>query len=423
MFEKHTLSNGLDVITAPLKETKVITILIMFGVGSRFENNRIRGISHFLEHMVFKGTKKRPTSFSITKSIDSLGADYNAFTGKDMTAYYIKVKADHLETAIDLLSDMLLHSKFEAAEVKKEKGVIIEEINMYEDTPMMHVEDLFEEELFGNQPLGRNIAGTRDSIIKMKQQDFVDYVRRFYNTGNAVAVFAGAVDEAKVAKVSEKYLSKFRSSQRAEPKKASLRDTKTSLCLDYKKSEQTHLAIGFPALSYTSRDKTVLDIINVIMGGSMSSRLFSVIREKRGMAYYVRTSFSPYSDTGAFVARAGLDNNRVFEAVKLIVREFERITKQPVGKEELKRAKEYSKGHLAIQLEDSENVANFLARQHMYERSIKTLDAKMAEIDVVTIGDIKRVAKQLFRPNKLNLALIGPFKDKQKFDKLLNFSR
>jgi len=419
MFKKHVLKNGLSVITAPLKETKVVTIFVLFGIGSRFESRGIRGLSHFIEHMMFKGTKKRPNASSLIRAIDSMGAVYNAFTAKDMTGYHIKVDKSHATTATEILSDMLQNSLIEAKEVEQEKGVIIEEINMREDTPMIHVEDVFEEDLFGDQPIGWDTAGTRDSIRKMKRQDFVNYIKKFYTTGNAVAVVAGAIDPDEAVAMIGKSFGKLRKTKRSQPVKAKAKLTHRQAHLIYRKSEQSHLALGFPSYPYKHPRRPALKVLNTALGGNMSSRLFSIIREKHGMAYYVRSSTNPYADTGVFLVQAGLDNRRVEKAIALIIKELKKISEKPLGKSELQRAKDFIKGQVAIQLEDQENLADWLARRYLMENKIPTVDDYLAEIDKVTAADVKRVAQETIRQSKMNLTMIGPWQDEKKFlDKL-----
>lgn len=418
MFKKSILPNGLPVIISPLKETRVVTVLVMFGVGSRYENRPIRGLSHFIEHMMFKGTKKRPSAQILTQAIDSLGGVSNAFTSKDMTGYFIKVNAKYLERALEILSDILMHSKFPAAEIQREKGVILEEINMREDNPMIHIEDLFEIVLLGDQPIGWDTAGTRQTIRQMRHRDFLAYVKQHYHSANAVVGIAGAVTPAHGASLAKKYFGSFPAGQKSNACPANLKFSCRDLLLSYRQSEQTHLALGFPAYSYTHPDLMAQEILATILGGNMSSRLFSEVREKHGLAYYIRTLTGQYSDTGVFLVQSGLDTKRVELALRLIMAELQKITKQPVAAAELKRAQEYLKGHLAIQMEDSENLINWQLRQHLLEHGIKTVTQKFAEIDRVTAKDVKRVAKDLIKEDYLNLALIGPFKNKQKFDRL-----
>lgn len=422
MFKKEKLTNGLPVIISPLKETQVVTVLVMFGIGSRYEHSPIRGLSHFIEHMMFKGTTKRPDAQTLTRAIDSLGGVSNAFTSKDATGYYIKVNAKHLERAIEILSDMLLHSKFAAAEINREKGVILEEINMREDNPMIHIEDLFEIVLLGDQPIGWDTAGTRQTIREMQRQDFTAYVKKHYQAGNAVIGLAGAVTPKDGYALVNKYFGKMVAGQPSVPKPVDLKFSRREIHLAYRDSEQTHLGLGFPAYSYTHPDLMAQEVLATILGGNMSSRLFSVVREKHGLAYYIRTLTGQYSDTGVFLIQSGLDTKRVELALKLIMAELRKITRQPVKSEELSRAKEYLKGHLAIQMEDSENLINWQLRQHLMEKKIKTVPEKFQEIDRVTAADVKRVAADLVTESHLNMALIGPFKDKQKFDRLTRFS-
>lgn len=423
MFKKEKLSNGLPVIISPLKETQVVTILVMFGVGSRYETRPIRGLSHFIEHMMFKGTAKRPDAQTLTRAIDSLGGVSNAFTSKDTTGYYIKINAKHLERALEILSDMLLHSKFSTTEINREKGVILEEINMREDNPMIHIEDLFEIVLLGDQPVGWDTAGTRQTIRRMQRKDFIAYVQNHYQAGNAVIGLAGAVKPNEGRALVKKYFEKMPAGRPSVPQPVDLEFSRREIHLAYRNSEQTHLGLGFPAYSYTHPDLMTQEVLATILGGNMSSRLFSVVREKHGLAYYIRTLTGQYSDTGVFLIQSGLDTKRVELALKLIMAELKRITRLSVPAEELSRAKEYLKGRLAIQMEDSGNLINWQLQQHLMEKKIKTVTEKFQEIDRVTAAKVKRVAADLIRENRLNLALIGPFKDKQKFDRLTCFSR
>ncbi len=423
MSKKTILPNGLPVIISPLKETQVVTVLVMFGVGSRYESRNIRGLSHFIEHMMFKGTKKRASAQVLTRAIDSLGGVSNAFTAKDMTAYYIKVNAKHLERALEILADMLRNSKFSAAEITREKGVILEEINMREDNPMIHIEDLFEIVLLGDQPVGWDTAGTRQTIKEMQRRDFVRYVNQHYTSANAVVGIAGAVVPARAHALGKKYFGRLPRGRKLLPPPANLKFCRRTIKLAYRQSEQVHLALGFPAYAYTHPDLMALEIMSIILGGNMSSRLFTEVREKNGLAYYIRTMTGQYTDTGVFLVQSGLDTKRIDLALKLIMAELQKITRQEVTLEELKRAKEYLKGHLAIQMEDSENLINWQLRQQMMEKKIKTVTQKFAEIDQVTLKDVKRVARDIIKEEYLNLALIGPFRDKQKFEKLTRFAK
>jgi predicted Zn-dependent peptidase len=420
MVKKQVLKNGLTLITAPLKETKVVTILVLFGIGSRFETRPIRGLSHFIEHMMFKGTKKRPTAAKLVREIDALGAVFNAFTGKDMTGYYIKVDQSHFPVAVEILSDMLQNSLIDNREMQREKNVIIEEINMREDTPMIHVEDVFEEVLFGDQPIGWDTAGTRDSIKGMRRQDFVSYIKRYYTTGNAVAVITGEVDHERAAKLVTDKFQSLPAKARAHPRKTNLAPTKRKAELIFRQSEQSHLVIGFPAFPYCHPRLSALKVLHTALGGNMSSRLFHIIRDKHGLAYYVRSSINSYSDTGTLVVQAGLDNLRVEKAIQLITKEIKKFTQTAVGTKELKRAKDFLKGQIAIQLEDQENLADWLARRHLFEHKLISVDEYLADIEKVTAGDVKSVAQEIFKVSKMNLTMIGPFNDKAKFLKLLN---
>lgn len=421
MDKKTILPNGLPVIISPLPETKVVTVLVMFGVGSRYESRKIRGLSHFIEHMMFKGTKKRPSAQVLTRAIDSLGGVVNAFTSKDTTAYHIKVNAKHLGRALEILSDIVKNSRLAASEIDREKGVIIEEINMREDNPMIHIEDLFEIVLLGDQPIGWDIAGTRQTIRAMQRRDFVRYVRQHYTSANAVVGIAGAVSPTRAETLVKKCFGALPRGKKLAPVRADLEFSRREIKLVYRKSEQAHLALGFPAYSYTHPDLMALEVLSIILGGNMSSRLFTEVREKNGLAYYIRSMTGQYADTGVFLVQSGLDTKRIDLALQLIMAELQKVTRQEVTPEELRRAKEYLKGHLAIQMEDSENLINWQLRQLLMEKKIKTVTQKFAEIDRVTLKDVKRVAQDIIKEEYLNLALIGPFRDKQKFARLVRF--
>ncbi|EKD49588.1 MAG: Peptidase M16 protein [uncultured bacterium] len=420
MFHKFKLKNSLNVVVAPLKETKVVTILLFFGVGSRYEKQNNLGVSHFIEHMFFKGTKKRPTALKISQSIESLGAEFNAFTGKDFTGYYIKVNSDHLEKATEILSDMILHSKFEEKEINKEKGVIIEEINMFEDNPLIRIDDLFENTLFGNQQLGMYVYGTRESIRGMKREDFISYVNNYYTSGNALLGFAGCVNASLVKKLAGRFFGKLKKGSKKAPRKVDLGKIRNRVSLEYKKSEQTQLAMGFPAYRYTHRDIVALKIMDVIFGGNMSSRLFVKVREKHGLAYQVRSYAGQYQDTGVMMVQAGLDNRKLEKTVGLIMEELRKMRSKNVSQAELKKAKDFMKGRLIVQLEDSENLANWLLRQQLFNGKMMTLEEKFSKIDAVSVGDVKRVAKDVINFKKLNVAVIGPLIDEEKLKKLFN---
>jgi predicted Zn-dependent peptidase len=418
-IRKHLLDNGLRVLIIPEKGAKSATALILVGTGSRYEKWEVNGISHFLEHLFFKGTKKRPTTFEISSLIDSLGAEYNAFTGKEETGYYVKAASEHLETMIDVLSDMLQNSLFQKEEVEREKGVITEEINMYEDTPARKIGDIYESLLFGDHPLGWDIAGRKEIIKSLDRKDFIEYMDEHYTPENMVFIVAGGVDEKKTLELVKKYAGKL-------PKKAGEEfipfkeeQKAPGLRVQFKATDQAHLYLGFRTYSITHPDKYVLDVLATILGGGMSSRMFINVRERKGLAYYIQSSSENYLDAGTLYTRAGVDLNRIDDAIKVILEEYQKISTQKVTPAELKKAKDYTRGKLILELEDSRSVANFVGNQELLERKILTEEEVLRQIDKVTAEDILRVAKDIMVNNKLNLAVIGPFKEEARFSKLL----
>ncbi|OGF20538.1 hypothetical protein A2316_00295 [Candidatus Falkowbacteria bacterium RIFOXYB2_FULL_38_15] len=424
MFQKTTLKNGLRLITANIEGTEAITALVLFKVGSRYETKSENGISHFIEHMMFKGTKKRPNTLALSKDLDRVGAEYNAFTSRDYTGYYVKVDAEKLELALDVLSDMLLNSKFEEGELEKEKGVISEEIRMYEDNPMMFIDDLFEENLFGSDhPLGRSIAGTVKGINGFSRKKMIDYREKYYTPNNTVLVLTGNLKNKKINELTEKYFGE--NGKKAKPVFEKFvypeKNNHPKIKIKNKETEQIQLALGFPAYSYFDPQVYALNLLSVILGGNMSSRLFISIREKRGLCYFIRSYSNVYEDAGNVVIQAGLDKTRIMPAIKAILEELQKVKKFGVKEEELKRAKDCIKGRLILSLEDSSSVADWYAKQELLMKEVLTPEEKLKKIFSVSGDDIKKVANDIFLGEKLNLAIIGPVNEEE-FIKKINLN-
>jgi len=410
MYQKTTLKNGLRIITVPDESSKAVTVLVAVGAGSKYESKNNNGISHFLEHMFFKGTKKRPNALSIAESLDKVGGNYNAFTSKEMTGYYAKVDSSHLDLALGWVSDIFLNSKLETKEINKEKGVIVEEMHMMLDHPMSYVTDLFEELLYGDQPAGWNVIGTEENILKFKRKDFLYYLKNYYSSFNTLVCVSGKFNQKDIlAQVKEQFKSINKTSIfEKENTIESQKDPQTFI--HYKKTDQTHLCLGVRAFDILSERKYALSVLAVILGGNMSSRLFSEIREKRGLAYYVRTSSELYTDSGYLVTQAGIPNDAVQKVIDLIWKEYQLIKKRGVSAAELKKAKDFIKGSLILGLESSDTKASFYTQQELLTNKILTVEEKCAKINKVTRLSINNVAGEIFNPNKLNLALIGPHK-------------
>ena len=418
-FEKVTLKNGLRIILTPLPAVKSVTAIVLCGAGSRYEMHRTNGISHFLEHMFFKGTNRRPTASDISHALDAIGADYNAFTGKETTGYHIKSASKHLPMVLDMLSDMLWNSKFDPLEIEKERGVIIEELNLYEDTPMRRVAEIFEQVLWGDQPLGWDIGGRKEVIRQIKQTDFIDYINARYAPNNMVLSIAGNLNQKPLLKLINKYFGEQKPHKVISFDKVLEDQKKPALRVVYKKTDQAHLCLGFRGIHLTHPNRYIAAVLATILGGGMSSRLFINVREKRGLAYYVRADNETYSDTGAFVASAGVDLKRIEEAIKVILKQFSQISYERVSEKELTKAKEYIKGRVILSWEDSRTVALSYGSDELLEGKVRSLDEELKKVDEVTAGDIQRVAQFLFTNKKLNLAVIGPFKDQSSFAKIL----
>jgi predicted Zn-dependent peptidase len=426
-YTKQILPNGLRILTVPMPSVASVTVLIMVGAGSRYEEKNINGISHFLEHMAFKGTVKRPTQLDIASTIDGIGGEFNAFTSKDHTGYYVKAAAKHLPLQLDVLTDMLLHSKFDPVEIEKERGVIIEEINMYEDTPMRKISDLYENLLYGDTKLGRDIAGRKEVIKSVKREDFMSYLDRFYGPSNTVITVTGAVDtngntSAKVKEMIEELLGgwKNRNVTMADP--IDDKQDGPKLLVRFKDTQQAHLCLGVRSYHLTHPDRYKLAVMTTILGGGMSSRLFMEVREKRGLAYYVRSENEEYREVGNFVTQAGVDVARIEDAVKIMLEQFLKMTKEPVRNEEIVKAKEFLKGRLTLELEDSRSVAGLYATTEVLEDHVRTPKEIFAKLDEVTIEDVQNVAQDIFKEKNLNLAVIGPYKEEERFSKLLTFN-
>ena len=418
-YQKDILANGLRVLSIPMPSLESVTVLIQVRVGSRYEEKNINGISHFLEHMAFKGTEKRPSAQHIASTIDGIGGEFNAFTSKDHTGYYIKAAAKNLPLLMDVLSDMLLYSKFDPVEIEKEKGVIIEEINMYDDTPMHKVPDLYENLLYGDTKLGRDIAGQKDVIRSVKREDFIAYMDRFYGPKNTVVAVSGGIGES-VKELVKKYLGGWKEKKVEEPDRVKDEQRKPGVLVHFKDTQQAHMCIGVRSYPLGHPDRYKLGVMTAILGGGMSSRLFMEVREKRGLAYYVRSQNEQYHDVGNFVTQAGIDTVRIDDAVKVTLGEFVKMKEKEVGDEELKKAKEYLKGRLTLELEDSRSVAGMLGTAELLEEKIRLPKEIMSKIDEVNATDIKKVAGDIFKSETLNLAIIGPYKNKERFKKILS---
>jgi predicted Zn-dependent peptidase len=425
-----TLSNGLPVILVDTNAFPTLTTLLLVGAGSRYENKKNNGVAHFFEHMAFKGSKKYPNSLIISSIIEGLGGVFNAYTSKDNTGYWIKATTDHFETVLDVLSDMILHSLLVDEEIEREKGVIMEEINLYEDTPYRKVGELFETLMYPDNPLGYDITGSKESVGAFTRKTFTDYIGDLYHPDNAVLVIAGGFKHSKLydhgfKKILALIEEKFGMWQRAEHfnfEPVTESQKKPELLLKYKKTEQAHFCLGFRAFSFNDKRKYALSVLATMLGGGMSSRLFTEVRERRGLCYYISSGRELYHDVGNFVTQAGVTNNidKVKESISVILREHKKIVKGDVRNEDLVNAKNLIKGRMLLSMEDSYNIASFLGTKKILQNSIEMPEETIKKIEAVTFENVIDLAQDIFTPEKLNFAIAGPFEKKEDFTEVLN---
>lgn len=420
-----TLKNGMTAIVVPQKGATSMTFMAFCRVGSRYESKDINGASHFIEHLMFKGTKRRPDTLTISKELDRYGAEYNAFTSKDLTAYYVKMDAGKTALAADILNDMLFHSKYDPKELERERGVIVEEINMYEDNPRMHIDDLLEEALFPDSTLGWNIAGPREVIRTVPREKLIAYRDAYYIPERMAVCVAGKI-VPDIWKILEKTFGSVRSPKTRLDKDFERFEAPEKLmenvAYQQKNTEQIQLAMAFHALPLGHKDLAAASLLATILGGTMSSRLFIQVRERRGLCYSVSASHQPLEDIGIFGVMSGLDKTRVDEAVKVIWSELKKTTKELVKPEELKRAKDHVRGKLMLAFEDSATQADWYGKQWIFQKKVETPEERLRKIDKVTAADIRRVAKSIFHPDKMAAAVIGPFDSKDHVKMLFKLS-
>ncbi len=420
MFKKFTLKNGLRIISVPDKKSKAVTVLILVGTGSKYEKKEINGISHLLEHLLFKGTKKKPTPIDIIEPLDRVGGVYNAFTSEEYTGYYAKTSSEYFDLALDTISDIYLNSKLDLKEMKKEKSVIIEEINMYKDHPMSYVQNLWNEVLYGDQPAGWDIAGTKEGVKRISRNQLFNYMKSQYTACNTVVCLAGDIPgETQILNKIKKYFSNIETKEPIK-KLPVIENQKKPECLLYTKdTDQTHFCLGVRGYNLFDSQKYNQEVLAVLLGGMMSSRLFVKIREELGLAYYIRTNSYSDTDTGCLITQTGVDNNKIEKAISAILKEYKKLSQKKISLKELKKAKDNLKGRMALSLETSDAQASFYGLQEILQKKTLTPQEIYDKINRVSVRDISKLSQDIFKPEKLNLAIIGPFKDKSKFQKLL----
>lgn len=430
---KHSLSklkNGLPVLVVPMPGVASVTVLALCNTGSRFEQPREEGVAHFFEHMVFKGTESYPTAQVLATAIDSIGADFNAFTSKEYTGYYVKASSVHAGLAIDVVSDMLLRPLLRQEDIDREKGVIIEEINMYEDMPMRQVENIFERMVFEGSALAHDILGSKETVSSLKTENFKRFLKQWYGLGNMILILAGDPAVVESAETKKQILEAF--SKETDVRATGKFDVTAKLSkkgpwsphrlkIVYKKTEQAHLILGWPSIARSDEKKNTLTLANIILGGNMSSRLFSEVREKRGLCYYVRSSADYFHDTGVFGASAGVAPSRIFEAIEVIKEEFTDVAsgKRPFTQEELDAAKEYIVGSMTLSFEDSQSVAQYYGLRQLLNNKVEDPDKVIAKLRAITLEEVNGLVKEIVQSGGLRLAVIGPYKSDTQFKKFL----
>lgn len=421
-YKKTVLKNGLTVVEVPSQDAESVVVNMMVKTGSRHELPKEHGISHFLEHFLFKGTQKYPTALAINEIVDGLGGEMNAFTSKETTQYFIKAASQHFELIFKILTDMLLHPLLDADELEKEKGVIVEEMNMYKDMPQAHVGDILENTMWPKTSLGAEIIGTKKTVTAFTVKMFKDYLARFYQPSNIIIGIGGKYNEKQLHSLLKELWEPVKNKK--VPKTQKVKDSQKTIRLagQNKPTEQSHVNIGFKSYPHRHKNYSALLVLSAILGGGMSGRLFMEVREKRGLAYYVRCGPGQYIDTGYFVISAGVQVDKIEEALSVISTELSRSKSEPVGEEELLKAKNYLKGRAVLGLEDNQSRLDWFLDQIAFKEKVNTPQEAFKLVDMVTAGDVVRVAKEILQTGKLSFAVVGPYSDPKKFSKFLKIN-
>ena len=418
MHQKTTLDNGLRVITVTMPHTHSVSICIFIGTGSRYEAEAEAGVSHFIEHLLFKGTPKRKTARAISEAIEGVGGILNWGTGKEATLYWCKVARAHFELALDVLADMLLHAKFDPQDIEKERQVIIEEINMSKDSPAQRVDMLIDGLLWPKHSLGRDIAGSKESVAAITRDTMLDYRQGQYLANNTVVAIAGNVQHQQMVTTVRKVLGNWTNQREHSGYSAYKEQPAQQLHIETKDTEQVHLCLALPGLSLFHPRRFTLDLLNVILGGGMGSRLFTEIRDKLGLAYSIHSYVEHFLDSGSVTVSAGVESKNLSTAIKAILEQLS-LLREIVPESELSKAKEMSKGRLLLSMEDSRNVAGWIGGQEIRTERILSVDQVVSIIDAITADELKQLAQELLVDNRLRLAVVGPVAEDKPLEELL----
>ena len=418
MYQKTTLDNGLRIITATMPHTQAVCVSFFIGVGSRYETETQAGISHFIEHLLFKGTPKRPTAKAISEAVEGTGGILNGGTDKELTVYWCKVAQSHLTLALDVLADMLLHSSFDPQEIEKERRVIIEEINMSKDSPAQQVHMLIDELLWPNHPLGRDIAGSKKSVTCITRDMMLDYLTNQYLPGNTVVAIAGNIQHQEVITAINQTLGDWTTRRSQSGYIACREQIAQRLIIETRDTEQVHLCLALPGLSLLHPKRFALDLLNIILGEGMSSRLFTEIRDRLGLAYSIHSYVDHLFDSGSVIIYAGVEPKNLKAVIDAILEQLHRLT-EIVPESELSKAKELSKGRLLLRMEDSRNVAGWMGGQEILTKRILSINQVESIIDAITAEELKQIAQELIVASQLRLAVVGPITGDEPLEELL----
>jgi predicted Zn-dependent peptidase len=401
-----------------MPQAQSVSCFVMLAAGSRYETAETNGIAHFAEHMFFKGTDRRPTAREIAGEVDAIGGEFNAFTSKEYTGYYVKCAAEHRDVALDVLVDMLRNSKFDAGEIDREKGVIVEEMNMYFDTPRDFIDGVYEELVYGDHPLGWDIIGRKETVQSATRETFLDYLGRWYKPSRMVVGVGGRIGDGLIERVGE-LLGGLEDGPTGAPLPAAAAVNGSRVKVHTKASDQAHICLGVRSRPLADPDRYVLMVLSTVLGGGMSSRLFTEVRERRGLAYYVFATNHSYTDAGSLYSQAGVDIERIDEAVSTVAGELRKIAAESVPAEELRKAKNFAKGRFVLQIESPHGLIMFGLRREVLEGAAPEPEEVLAGLEAVTAEDVQRVAQELIGDQALRLAVIGPFEDPARFEALL----
>ena len=418
MYQKVTLDNGLRLLTSEMPHTRSVSVVFFIAAGSRYEVEPEAGISHFIEHICFKGTEKRRSSKEISEAIESVGGIINGGTDKELTTFWCRVTSEHFLLALDILVDLLRHSRFDATDIDRERQIIIEEINMSLDSPRQRVSMLIDELLWPGQPLGRDIAGSKETVTALTRQQMLDFFSNLYLPNNTVVAVAGDIKQKQVQDAISQALGDWKPNKVSAGFPNEGDQEAARLNIEFRDTEQAHLCLGVPGLSFFHPDRYAVDLLSIILGEGMSSRLFTEIREQQGLAYDIHSYVDHFADSGAVVIYAGVDPSQVDSALRSIIDQVSKL-KEQITEAELNKAKEIVKGRLLLSLESSRNVAAWLGAQELLINRILTADEVISLVEAVTIEDLKLVAQQLLTSEKLNLAIVGPVKEEKPLARLL----